>query len=123
MRLTEKYFDSKELTIYSTSGANVLEIPDIIEGHKYLGNSIDKLGQLEDWEEKIEMPLIKFLEWRIENKLPYCIIEGKIKKVAHYSWLMERNIIEVWDANLKKRYRFHFRDYGKNWALTKDELL
>lgn len=86
-------------------------------------SSINKLGQLEDWEEKIEMPLIKFLEWRIESKLPYCIIEGKIKKVAHYHCLIERNIIEVWDANLKKRYRFYLKDYGKTWALTKEELL
>ena len=82
-----------------------------------------KLGQLEDWEEKIEMPLIKFLEWQIESKLPYCIIEGKIKKVAHYLWQIGRNKIEVWDANFKKRYIFHFRDYGKTWALTKEELL
>lgn len=108
MRITEKYKDLEGIYTF--------------EGLENIEEGACKLGRLEDWEEKIEMPLIKFLEWKIENKIPYCIIEGKIKKVAHYSWLVERNIIEVWDANLKKRYRFHFRDYGKTWALTKEEL-
>ena len=75
------------------------------------------------FEEKLGMPLDKFLEWRLNSLIPYCVIEGKVKKVAHYNWLVERNIIEVWDANYRQRYKFHLKDYGKTWALTKEELL
>lgn len=85
-------------------------------------NAFLKLEKLEEYEAKIEMPLDKFLEWRLNSVIPYCLIEGKVKRVAHYNWLIERNIIEVWDANYRQRYRFHLRDYGKTWALTREEL-
>jgi len=98
------------------------ELKPLVIG-EYVRHSLNKLGQLEDYEEKIEMPLVKFLEWQINNLIPYFVIEGKIKKAGHYHVYTLRNIIEVWDANLKKRFRFYYKDYGKTWALTREELL
>lgn len=85
-------------------------------------NAFLKLEKLEEYESKIEMPLDKFLEWRLNCLIPYCVIEGKVKKVAHYTWQVEKNTFEVWDGNLKKRYRFYFRDYGKTWSLKREDL-
>ena len=51
-----------EEKLYTTSGANIIEIPDLIEGHKYTGQAIDKLGKLEDIEEELGIDLIKLIE-------------------------------------------------------------
>ena len=56
MRLTEKDIS------YITSGANVIEIPDIVEGHKYAGQAIIKLGQLEDLLDKYKISDINELD-------------------------------------------------------------
>ena len=67
MRLTEK-----DIT-YITSGANVIEIPDTVEGHKYTGQAIIKLGQVEDIEEELGVDLVIILKalkngaWYIHN--------------------------------------------------------
>ena len=84
---------------------------------------IHKLGQLEDIEEELEMPLIKYLEWKTQGKKPYYIHNGKIIIMAHYSIVVGTKEIHVWNGNTKERTTLYFKDYGTTWALTKEELL
>lgn len=51
-RLTTKIIKD---VAYITSSANIIEIPDLIEGHKYTGEAILKLGLAEDLEEEYDM--------------------------------------------------------------------
>ena len=51
-RLTTKIIKG---VAYTLSGANIIEIPDLTEGHKYTGEAILKLGLVEDLEEEYDM--------------------------------------------------------------------
>lgn len=126
MRLTKK-----DIT-YITSGYNVIEIPDIIEGHKYTGQAIIKLGQLEDIEEELGIDLITLFK-ALKNGI-YGTKYGRDKKMLDGNVFIEPRRFKLcthieepcfyyewgWpgpDANL-----YELRDYGKTWALTKEEL-
>ena len=93
----------------------------------------DKLGQLEDYEEKLDVDLITLFK---------AFEDGAWFKNPYYK--NEINFIEKRDFNIdfnKQRFDirmiqfvkfhdystggalFYFKDYGKTWALTKEELL
>ena len=111
MRLTEK-----DIT-YITSGANVIEIPDIIEGHKYTGQAVIKLGHLEDIEEELGIDLIllfKAINSPIYTKsgTQYYVGFDLIEQDSKGDWYFS-----TVDGN------YYFKDYGKTWALTKENSL
>ena len=89
-------------------------------GHR----AIQKLGQHEDIEDDLGIELItlfKVCSYHKNKETVYCyykghIVEGKIRTI-----IMKNNEINIIDNCLI----FHlckFKDYGKTWALTKEEL-
>lgn len=153
MRLTEKDI------AYITSEANVIEIPDIVEGHKYTGQAINKLGQLEYIEQKLNLwgleenqrCLTNFLRlilaeeegfyYKKDNEIYFCrwcIRVGLQLVEVHPCYAVKETTLEscyygdvekikaVEDAHYwswKTCLNVHLKDYGKTWALTKEELL
>ena len=79
-------------------------------------NIVDKLGQLEDIEDELGIDLIILFK---------ALKNGFYTKNAHYTGNeMGINVIDKCLCNEKWRDRdiFNFKDYGKTWALTKEEL-
>lgn len=128
MRLTEKDI------AYITSGANVIEIPDIVEGHKYTGQAIIKLGQLEDVEDELGIDLITlfkavkngiWIKFNMQSRT-YNWKTGEDKETgdqivfvkAPFKTLAEN--IAYFRRLFEKEY---VENYGKTWALTREELL
>ena len=111
-RLTEK-----DIT-YITSGANVIEIPNIIEGHKFTGQAIIKLGQLEDIEEWFSK---KRFYGKASNE-PNKILELEFDKLdfrpEEYLLLIHFKVLNSWASNIF----YNILSYGKTWSLTKEEL-
>lgn len=94
---------------------------------------LNKLGQLEDIEERFGIDLITLFK--------------ALKKGAYFRLLdytkptFKKIIIEPYHINIKKKYidirrdrlysgfgntgghLYYFKDYGKTWALTKEKLL
>jgi len=83
--------------------------------HSRLG--IDKLGQLEDIEEDLGIDLVKLLSAKsifvvecdeiYESQTPFVDCVNKQILLAHYTTITED---------------YDFKDYGKTWAFTKEEL-
>ena len=122
MRLTKKYLNSKELTIYTTSGANIIEVPDMIEGRKYSGVSINKLGQLEDVEEELGVNLITLFKAlkqgiyaRNQDNYIECYDNVNIGLIG-----IEIVNVDFLSCKIERVYKYDM--YGKTWALTKEEL-
>ena len=77
----------------------------------------DKLGQLEDIEEELGIDLITLFK-ALTNGVYY------LNKQKELHWCQARNLV-ISQKSLRV-YRHHyklFKDYGKTWALTKEELL
>ena len=122
-RLTEKNEFGYILHIKSADNSLENEIAII-------GNPVDKLGQLEDIEEELGIDLITLFE-ALKNKvyskhpetgevsriilteLYYCTRKWNIGCVS-MKFNKQENSCDSWDCNPK--------DYGKTWALTKEEL-
>lgn len=128
MRLTKKDI------AYITSGVNVIEIPDIVEGHKYTGQAIIKLGQLEDVEDELGIDLITlfkafkngiWIKFNMQSRT-YNWKTGEDKETgdqinfvkAPYKTLAEN--VAYFRRLFEKEYA---QNYGKTWALTREELL
>ena len=104
MRLTDNEFHTKE----NKEKACYIQEPR-------LQAIYDKLFDLEDIEEELGIDLIKLLQ---------------VQTVGAYFIDVDKKWIPMTDYNEKcfklmesKIYRFYFKDYGKTWALTKEELL
>ena len=117
---------TKKDICYITSGANVVLLRDTVEGYKCCGLAISKLGQLEDIEEELGIDLIILFK-ALKNGVYYFTTGNQLTK--DYVWLVD-NYISV-AARDKLSYSFRtafekqtllFQDYGKTWALTKEEL-
>ena len=131
----------------------------VIEGLKQAEKDLDKLGQLEDIEEELNLwcleekqrTLTNFLKlilaeekgfyYKKDNEIYFCmwcirvgfkIVETKpcyvVKettlKSCYYGDVEEFKEVEdahYWDW--KTCLHFHLKDYGKTWALTREELL
>ena len=87
----------------------------------------NKLGQLEDIEDELGIGLITL--FKAKTKGIYVLTE-ELKKPYHFrSWEVE---ISFNDRCIPNKYiagvvngrekQFDFKDYGKTWALTKEEL-
>ena len=111
MRLTERK------TIYPKCDkqGNLTKV-DYIE-IKNKGLAEEKLCQLEDVEEKLGIDLITLFK-ALEDGVYY------LNKQKELRWCQSRNLV-ISQKSLRV-YRHHyklFKDYGKTWALTKEELL
>ena len=81
----------------------------------------DKLHDLEDIEEKIGIDLITLFE--AFNGI-YYIKDGKIKFACHIAIVDWKIYIleESFEIDAKKGFCVGLNDYGKAWALTREEL-
>ena len=77
-------------------------------------DAINKLGQLEDIEEKLGIGLLTLL--RVQTTGAY--FKGKDRKWIPMTDYNEK-CFKLMETEI---YRFYFKDYGKTWALTKEEL-
>ena len=116
MRLTEKL--DKDLPIYFAKNGND-------EDETNTRSIIQKLGQLEDIEEELGIDLITLFKAQKENVWEL-VFDGydengksiyKPRKNQHdiYIDLKQKALVGKWIG-------YEFKDYGKTWALTKEEL-
>lgn len=82
----------------------------------------DKLGLLEDIEEELGVDLIKLLTADEIYYKAHGEIESNIFDVSFYSFLI---LVRVYHSPYRKDdeyFAFGFKDYGKTWAFSKEEL-
>ena len=91
-----------------------------------------KLGQLEDIEEEIGIDLITLFKALKEQTSIYYINGNKIIEFKcfcneysyHYKEVdFKREALEIYTDTCHLEKRLYFKDYGKTWALTGEELL
>ena len=87
---------------------------------------VQKFGQLEDVEEELGIDLIKFVKVLKAPEI-YVKSRNEILEVPHCDicWDIEVNKISIVleeDKNHTLYSIYHLKDYGKTWALTKEEL-
>lgn len=117
-RLTEKFRDGYTYSI-KRKDMN-------IHGDSLIGEFPDKLGQLEDYEDELGIGLITLFKaldngiyYRKENDIYKIdinyICKNKLGYIGYSLGAYDDDYpdIDIW---------FLFKDYGKTWALTKDEL-
>lgn len=106
MRLTYKY-----------DGYQIYQPEDILE-------AINKLGQLEDIEEELGIDLITLFK-ALKNGIKAKWEQNEIVEITILGgcqlWL-NKKCFQLVDYN-GKEWSYYFKDYGKTWALTKEELL
>lgn len=118
MRLTKKQDKKNYPYVYS-------EIEDYFEGEP-----INKLGQLEDIEEELGIDLttlFKALKNGIyvkEEHLPKIPIRfiAPNELVFDTDYLYQLKFCRAYTKLKETCYPFYFKDYGKTWALTREEL-
>ena len=87
--------------------------------HQDISNAIEKLGQLEDIEEELGIDLITLFKALKNGIWIQDLMSLGIQSVSiHYS---EEEGIYLYNYFFENCY--DFKDYGKTWALTKEELL
>ena len=81
-----------------------------------------KLSQLEDIEDEIGIDLATLIK-ALKNGIWYK--EEYIEFIAPHRLVFDIDYLYEVDTghSAKLINHFHFKDYGKNWALTKEELL
>ena len=119
MRLTKK----ENGKYYTEERAGVLEIIGVAPS-KFVGNDITKLGQLEDIEEELGIDLITLFK-ALEKGIVVCCNNtfGGERNVFILLTPDRLSIEYKWKCLRKGTQKFYFKDYGKTWALTKEELL
>lgn len=115
MRLTKKDKDGN----YYTTGEDI-------------GKAYPKLGQLEDIEDSLGMPLTTFFRilYKLDkNQFTFCQYskdkEFLFTAITPVPFCVDLHKKEFTELKRPKGYEQHlkFKDYGKTWALTKEELL
>ena len=86
-----------------------------------LYNAIQKLGQLEDIEEELGIDLILFFKVLKSENLYWKWEDGKIREADGKSFNFEKKTIDLYNDSWE-RFIGYIADYGKTWALTKEEL-
>ena len=90
-----------------------------------VSNCSDKLGQLENIEEELGIDLItlfKALKNGIWENDKYCNKILYLKPEDFTIILKEKYIYYEWGWPGPDYFIYYFNDYGKTWALTKEEL-
>lgn len=86
---------------------------DYVDGLDNLDPIVNKLGQLEDIEEELGIDLMTLFKALREG-----FVDGN-GEYHHFSNLFVDNI-EIFDSY--EKVSLYLKDYGKTWALTKEEL-
>lgn len=91
--------------------------------YEIIENAVDKLGELEDIEEKIGISL-EILFKAMENGFYYVDNSSSKKEIlfsksVRFSLLKHKDNYTIWAEGNKMAY---LEDYGKTWALEKEEL-
>lgn len=126
MRLTTKYLESENYFADEISEDATEE-----ELNEYLHSIITKLGKLEDIEDKLGVDLITFFKILDGKKLYGKDSNGRIYEmftVQDMRCFFDEGAFIAYDPYYNsmqhdKRCYLHLKDYGKTWALTKEELL
>ena len=122
MRLTKKTKGSIYMYNFDTNCDDEIREQRSIETHNKI---VNKLGSLEDIEEKQGIELITLFN-ALENGF-YYYKDGKIAHTSDeesyifLSAVTSQMCIEVKFGNLITAY-FYFKNCGETWALTKEEL-
>lgn len=118
MRLTTKYLQSDNYFADAISEDATEE-----ERNKYNYSIIKKLGQLEDIEDELEIDLITLFK-ALTKDFVYIYHNEELTKCEQAPCLL------CFDGDYCLEYHFdndieqvYLKDYGKTWALTKEELL
>ena len=110
MRLTDKI-----LTPRITNENDCVYLEHIGVGHQQF---VNKLGQLEDIEDELGIDLITLFK-ALKNGI--WVKDKKDQWLPYHCLLRDDFIFVLYEDIYKKEYLL--KDYGKTWALTKEELL
>lgn len=85
---------------------------------------VDKLGKLEDIEEQLGVDLITLFKAKNNGFYvkSYCINRGEISFVLKTDILYVDLMSWLIHTDYDNLFYVDFKDYGKTWALTKEEL-
>lgn len=86
---------------------------------------VDKLGQLEDIEEKLGCPIELYFKMCIEGTSLYSLPNSNVIQWYHqyiYHKDFEGNVVFCLKLNSTLTPLYYVKDYGKTWALTREEL-
>ena len=84
-----------------------------------------KLGKLEDIEEELDIELTTLFELynkMCEQKFIYVKIGNEIKCVYYDYYVIDFKNKEIIGMEYEPMSFYPFKDYGKTWALTREEL-
>ena len=130
-RLTEKVNEKEYYTIDDSMGAFMSNHAGYL-CREFRGKPINKLGQLEDIEEKLGIDLITLFKAlnngvyvRLEEKNDIDFIEQvSMDNIMEYPcfYYCNENTINLGGLIRPSYTDLYFKDYGKTWALTREEL-
>lgn len=120
MRLTKKYECGYEIrTEPHNCGCGELQVPICKDQ-----DVKNKLGQLEDIEEELEIDLIVLFE-ALKNGVYYYsnqqLAKDHVFLISKYLTIYNDKLAYDFMTTFEKKLLL-FKDYGKTWALTKEEL-
>ena len=115
MRLTEKnnvHYDIKKYEALCVAG----------DAWNYY-DAVDKLGKLEDIEEKLGVDLITYFHFLFGKPVFLKDSTGKIQEITNTGWRYHpfRKSF-IWFHKGMEKIQLFIKGYGKTWALTKEEL-
>ena len=116
MRLTKESGCFDETTIYT-----IISEPNRI--FFKMNECVQKLGQLEDIEEELGIDLITFFKYLSAKEVFFINDFNKIQRAVVRSII--KNGLIVFEKAFswgECDFTLYFNDYGKTWALTKEEL-
>lgn len=91
-----------------------------LNGFNVCGIPIHKLGQLEDIEEELGIELITLFK-AYSKPMLYWRYEGKIVPSNDRTMDFDNRCIYAYVDTMTHKI-YEFKDYGKTWALTEEEL-
>ena len=122
--------NNKRLTISENAFKEKnLEIGNVYANQDFINSMYLKLSQLEDIEDELGIDLITFVKATTQpvlyiKNIPFSNeIKLAILTFIHKNDINDNKDYLVWfEVNREERYLFKLKDYGKTWALTKEEL-
>ncbi len=106
---TTTYVEAISKSQYDIKGCNLTEI-------------FDKLGQLEDFEEELGIDLITLLKALDQEDVYVKLPNGRIDKCSFIVEKIADNVFGFSYPIHEDWIYYYLKDYGKTWALTKEEL-
>lgn len=89
---------------------------------EHLEKVYTKLGQLEDMEEELGIDLITYIK-AIRQQKVWVLYNGKLLQPDLVFWSSHTfNKLCLWFIKDDRHIKVSYEDYGKTWALTREEL-